>query len=166
MVTRVTFPADNRSQSVWDGSIFWSLTWWRHQMGTFSALLALCEGNSPVTGEFPPQRPVTRSFHVFHDLRLNKRLNKQSCAWWFETPSRSLWRHCSASKWGTKVNEGQIYRRHILEYHSFSMLPVGVFSLKTDRFMVRLDSMFVRSVVYIHNTRMLLYQFVTCKTNN
>ena len=36
--------------------------WWRHQMETFSALLALSGGNSPVTSEFPPQRPVTRSF--------------------------------------------------------------------------------------------------------
>ena len=34
-------------------------------METFSALLALCEGNSPVTGEFPSQRPVTRSFDAF-----------------------------------------------------------------------------------------------------
>ena len=40
------------------------VTWWRHQMETFSALLALCVGNSPVTGEFPSQRPVTRSFDV------------------------------------------------------------------------------------------------------
>ena len=44
--------------------------WWRHQMETFSAILALCAGNSPVTGEFPTQRPVTRSFDVFFDLRL------------------------------------------------------------------------------------------------
>ena len=43
--------------------------WWRHQMETFSALLALCARNSPVTGEFPSQRPVTRSFDVFFDLR-------------------------------------------------------------------------------------------------
>ena len=70
--------------------------WWRHQMETFSALLVLCAGNSPVTGEFPAQRPVTRSFDVFFDLRLNKRLSKQSWGWWFETPSRSLWRHCNA----------------------------------------------------------------------
>ena len=34
-------------------------------METFSALLALCEGNSPVTGEFPSQRPVTLSFDAF-----------------------------------------------------------------------------------------------------
>ena len=69
-------------------------TWWRHQMEAFSALLALCAGNSPVTGEFPSQRSVTRSFDVFFDLRLNKRLSKQSWAWWFETPSCPLWRHC------------------------------------------------------------------------
>ena len=43
-----------------------------------SALLAICAGNSPVTGEFPAQRPVTRNFDVFFDLRLNKRLSKQS----------------------------------------------------------------------------------------
>ena len=42
------------------------------------------------------QRPVTRSFDVFFDLRLNKRLSKQSWGWWLETPSRSLWRHCNA----------------------------------------------------------------------
>ena len=43
---------------------------WRHQMETFSALLAICARNSPVTGEFPAQRPVTRSFDVFFDLRV------------------------------------------------------------------------------------------------
>ena len=69
--------------------------WWRHQMETFSALLALCAGNSPITGEFPSQRPETRSFDVFFDLRLNKSLSKQSWGWWFETQSPSLWRHCS-----------------------------------------------------------------------
>ena len=70
-------------------------TWWRHQMATFSALLAICAGNSPVPGEFPAQRPVTRSFDLFCDLRLNKRLRKQSWGWWFETPSPPLWRHCN-----------------------------------------------------------------------
>ena len=39
--------------------------WWRHQMETFSALLAICAGNSPVTGKFPAQRPVTWNFDVF-----------------------------------------------------------------------------------------------------
>ena len=44
-------------------------------METFSALLAICVGNSPVPGKFPAQMPVTRSFDVFFDLRLNKRLS-------------------------------------------------------------------------------------------
>ena len=61
--------------------------------GNISAFLAIFRGNSPITGEFPTQKPVTRSFDVFHDLRQNKRWNKQSWVWWFETPSRPLWRH-------------------------------------------------------------------------
>ena len=44
-------------------------------METFSVLLALCVGNSPVTGEFSTQRPVTLSFDVFFDLHLNWRLD-------------------------------------------------------------------------------------------
>ena len=47
-------------------------------METFSALLAICAGKLPVSREFPAQRPVTRGFDVFFDLRLNKRLSKQS----------------------------------------------------------------------------------------
>ena len=62
-------------------------------MEIFSALLAICAGNSPGTGEFPAQRPVTRSFDVYFDLRPNKRLSKQSLGWWFETLSPPLWRH-------------------------------------------------------------------------
>ena len=68
-------------------------SWWRHQMETFSALLAICAGNSPVPGEFPAQRPATRSFDVYFYLRPNKRLSKQSLGWWFETLSPPWWRH-------------------------------------------------------------------------
>ena len=46
-------------------------------------------------GEFPSQKPVTRSFDVFVGLRLNKRSSKQSLGWWFETSSCPLWRHCN-----------------------------------------------------------------------
>ena len=80
-------PANRLNISEHNGSLLWSATrfrdiswiisWWRHQMETFSALLALCAGNSPVSGEIPSQRPVTRSFDVFFDLRLNKRLSEQ-----------------------------------------------------------------------------------------
>ena len=80
--------------------IFWCQyrrvkSWWRNQMENVSALLALCAGNWPVPGEFPAQRPVTRSFDVLFYLRLNKRLSKQSWGWCFESSSRSLWRHCN-----------------------------------------------------------------------
>ena len=70
-------------------------SWWHHQMETFSTLLAICAGNSLVTGEFPAQRPVMRGFDVFFDLRLNKWLSKQWWGWWFEMPSCPLWRHCN-----------------------------------------------------------------------
>ena len=96
-----------------------SNAWWRHQMESFFALLAICAGNSPVPGEFPTQRPVTRIFDVFFDLRLNKRLSKQSWGWWLETLSRPLLRHRDAivtsstereqSEWDT---ESMCEKRH------------------------------------------------------
>ena len=86
-------------------------------METFSALLAFCAGNSPVHGEFPAQRPVTRSFDVFYDLRLNKRLSKQSWGWWSETPSSSLWRHRNAS-----IGTWQLFKVHLcVIYTHFSI---------------------------------------------
>ena len=79
-------------------AIMMTSAWWRHQMETFSALLALCAVNTPVTGELPSQRPVSRSFDVFFDLQLNKRLSKLSWGWWFETSSPLLWRHCNGTE--------------------------------------------------------------------
>ena len=73
--------------------------WWRHQMETFTALLAICAGNSPATGEFPIQKPVTRILYIIFDVSLNKRLSKQSWGWWFETPLSPLWRHSNAKCW-------------------------------------------------------------------
>ena len=74
-------------------------SWWRHQMETFSALLAICAGNLPIPGEFPTQRPVTPGFGAFFDLRLNKRLSKQWWGWWYETLSCPLWRHRNAQSY-------------------------------------------------------------------
>ena len=97
----------------------WS--WWCHQTETFSALLAICAGNSPVTGEFLAQRPVTRSFGAFFDLCLNERLSKQWWGWWFETPSRPLRCHCNGWKrWQIKNNS---FHCHII---SCAKLTVGV----------------------------------------
>ena len=91
--------------------------WWRHQMEEFTALLALCAGNSLVTGEFPSQRPVTRSSDVFFDLRLNKRLIKQLWSGWFETPSRSFWRHCNGFMYSPN------YKYNIFGDHPYTHNP-------------------------------------------
>ena len=71
---------------------------------------------SPVPGEFPAQRPVTRSLMFFFDLRLNKRLGKEWWCWWFEMPSRPLWRHCN---YGNK-------NQHILDImHNLNFGDIG-----------------------------------------
>ena len=90
----------------------WSLlAWWRHQMKHSPRYWPFFAGNSPVTGEFPAQRPVTRKFDAFFDLSLNKRLSKQSWSWWCETLSRPLWRH-SNGKWDP------------LKFGSFNLSPL------------------------------------------
>ena len=70
------------------------LTMMASSNGNIYVLLDLCSWNSPVTCEFPVQRPATWSFDVFFDLRLNKRLSKQSQGWWLEMSLRSLC-HCN-----------------------------------------------------------------------
>ena len=66
------------------------ISWWRHQMEAFSALLALCAGNSPVTGEFPSQKGQLCGLRCFFDVGPHKLLNRQSNDRWFET----TWRSC------------------------------------------------------------------------
>ena len=73
-------------------------------MEIFSALLAIWAGNSPVSGEFPAQRQVTRSFDVFFDLRPNKRLSKHSWGWWFETLPHPLWRQSNVVNYVINVS--------------------------------------------------------------
>ena len=117
MVTAVASKCDLQRMTMYQGD-GWSIrvTWWRHQMETFSVLLAICAGNSPVTGEFPAQRPVTRSFHVLFDFRLNKRLSKQSWGWWFDTPSGPLWRHCNGYHYTTRMVRVLFYIPHNIQY--------------------------------------------------
>ena len=67
--------------------------WWRHQMETFSALLALCAGNSPVPVNSPHKGQWRGTFMFPLICTLDKRLSKQSWGRWFETLSRPLWRH-------------------------------------------------------------------------
>ena len=67
---------------------------WKH----FSRYCPFVRGihRSPV--DSPQQRLLTRRFNVFFDLRQKKRLSKQSRRRCFETPWRSLWRHCNEFK--------------------------------------------------------------------
>ena len=102
--------------------------WWRHQMETFSALLAICTVNSPISGEFTTQRTVTRSFGVFFDLRMNERLSKHLRDWWLETTSRPLWRQ--SNEWW--LRSGTIYIRN-LNIKQFC-ITIHVFSFGLGKF--------------------------------
>ena len=117
-----------KSRLGWFGMAWRSMSWWRHQMETFSASLAICAGNSPITGEFPAQRPVTRKFDVFFDLRLNERLSKQSWGWWFETPSRPSWRRSNVN-----VNWAALYSLRQEPSSFFSTVKVTLNGEKDDR---------------------------------
>ena len=91
--------------------------WWCHQMETFSPSLALCEGNLPITGGFPSQRPVRGSFDVFFDLCLNTWLSKQSRCQWFEMPLCSLWHHCNGISFIQKYHKLKFYLGKITELY-------------------------------------------------
>ena len=91
-------------------------------METFSALLAICAGNSPVRGEFPTQRPLKRSFDVYFDLRPNKRLSIQSLGWWFETLSPPLWRHRNV----TRLQWQRHYTFAGTHMHTYYLLSIRV----------------------------------------
>ena len=132
----------NRRQTVFNRLL--SLHRWKYQ--SLLNWLVRCDGNPPLTsgftslmtssngnifrvtgplcgeftgpGEFHAQRPVTRRFDVFFDLRLNKRLSKQPGGWWFDTPSWSLWRQCNALKASNAESISMSWRRHV------SLMPV------------------------------------------
>ena len=102
-----------------------SSPWWRHQMETFSALLAICAGNSPVSGEFTAQRSVTRSFDVFFDLRMNELLSKHLCGYWLETPSCPLWHQ-------SKFKDENIDTIYIQVIYTWSLSQCSFFSSFAD----------------------------------
>ena len=103
----------------------------------------------PLCGEFtghrwiPAQRPVTRSFDVFFDLRLTERLSKQSWGWWFETPSRQLWSHSNVV-----LTSFASTRSYITKIFCFNHSPCILSSdLKTNR-----EACFIRRHRYQRNT--------------
>ena len=108
-------------------------------METYSALLVLCAGNSPVTGEFPAQRSVMWNFDVYFDLHLNKQLSKQSWGWWFEMPSHPLWRHHNVTTlWNKSLSLLKSF------YFSASVLK-WIDKMCSCHHINRADSMFVPS---------------------
>ena len=86
-------------QKVWTGSRleYHSTTWCKIEYTIIWIMMTSSNGKISVSLA-ALQRPVTQSFDVSFDLRLNKRLSKQSRRRWFETPYRSLWRHCNEWK--------------------------------------------------------------------
>ena len=101
-------------------------------------------------GEFPAQRPVTRSFDVFFDLRPNKRLSKQPWDWWFETPRWSLWRHCNGNcfKAGipTSPHMTQSKRHYHVETTSFWRNDIIITPC------VRYDDVFIKHLLHWLNS--------------
>ena len=93
-------------------------TWWRHQMETFSALLAIVQGihRCPVNSQHKGQWRGALMFTLI--CAWIKRLSKQSWGWWFETSSLSLWRH--------------------RDEYLFKLLPIGIwiYSMLTRAFVI------------------------------
>ena len=110
--------------------VTFSITWLRHQMETFSALLFVM--GIHWTPPPPPhthththtQRPVTRNFGDFFDLCLNKRLSKQSTRRWFETPSRLFWSHCNENGISIGSMEHDMYPWNIRVWHNRNRMPL------------------------------------------
>ena len=107
LLVRVKTSAPNHYKSKCRIIVKWTLgsklqsNYYRNSMMTssngniFRVTGPLC-GEFTGPGEFPAQRPVTRSFDVLFDPGLNKQLSKQLWGWWFGSQSCSLWRHCNA----------------------------------------------------------------------
>ena len=126
-------------------------------MEAFSALLALCVGNSPVRGEFPAQRPETRIFDVFFDLRPNRRLSKQWWGWWFGTLWRPLWCHCNESFGGSSFRvRNKMKFREVYSYTFFSAETVRHISLYIN------CSAFLARLWYKRPWEMYIYTTVKC----
>ena len=91
------------------------------------------------------QRPVTRSFDIYFDLRPNKRLSKQRWGWWSETPSSPLWRHCNDSR------STEIYSTHAID----SFTDAGALAAGRE---LTLDHNTLPKQLYIfeHNTQYVL----------
>ena len=107
----------------------------------------ICAGNSSVLRWIPTKWPVMRSFDVFFDLRPNIRLSKQSWGWWFETPSRQLWRLCIFKKIFTLIplsrspSTKNPIRNNQQLYPNLNVVSFGWSMYETSRYRCRAISM-------------------------
>ena len=99
-----------------------------------------------VTGHLT-QRPVTRSFDVIYDLRLNKRSSKQSWGGWFETLSRPLWRHRNVVQVDFTLVQAPVpltlFRSNLKFDHNLECCSSRRAQLITTKFCTRHDSVTV-----------------------
>ena len=120
-----------------------------------------------VTGHFcgePAQRPVTRSFDVFFDLRLNKRLSKQSWGWWLETLSCPLWLHCNWESYSVALTQWQLLCQHQLHMQTYWLPQAGVttWNINIVSFIIHwryLNVVLVRIAAYVQSN----YIFIQLK---
>ena len=99
---------------------YWSVMMTLSNGSIFRVIVTLW-GESAGSGGFPSRWPVTRSFDVSFDLRLNKWLSTRSRRLWFETPSHLLWRHCNGEDISWDVHK----ERHV-ELCSRSASPIDI----------------------------------------
>ena len=116
----------------------------------FRVTVPLC-GEFTGPGEFPTQRPVTRSFDVLFDLRLNKRLSKQPWGWLFETPSWSLWRQRNVYWSGY----GQLYGSSFVKITVWRVLMTSLLSQNNYYQTDRIESCKNIFIVYIHPSKII-----------
>ena len=126
----------NRCRNLWFGRCVSSCYHPRPMTVSQNRNIFCFAGNSSVTGKFPSQRQMTRSLDVFFNLRLNKRLCKQSWGWWLEPQLHPLWRHCNVDPKTQFTIHNSVYQHtyfvlwmhpEFLKWtHSERNIPIGI----------------------------------------
>ena len=107
---------------------------------------------------------MTRSFDVFFELRLNKRLSKQSLGWWFETLSRPLWRHCSAPTHVTHISgklscKTKEIQRNTVQFHLFGF---GILGCMLSTWNVFMNFIYINDILSVATSFFLIvFQAIT-----
>ena len=130
------------------------MSWWLHQMETFSAQLALCAGNSSVPVNSPHKGQWRGALMFFFYLRLNKRLSKQPWGWWFETPSWSLWRHFNIFRYSRNFLTPNWYDTY--RYLGVSYFIASYYFLKTFYVCAYRSSLIVYILIVLHTICLIL----------